>query len=265
MPPLDDSTLAKLRCPKSAAKLLPAPPQLLARLHADDGFVSASGEWFYPVEEGFPVLTADAAVDIASLHLDWDATYRAGQTPWDKGAPAPPLTEFFESGGSFSGRILVPGCGRGHDARTLARCPGTNVTALDISPTAIADAKSIASAEGAHGVDFVVADLFDLPTEFAGTFDWVVEHTCLSGLHPTLRPRYFEAVTSALKPGGHLFAIWFTNPDLDPGESGPPFAISKGEIEIFTAGKFTLVREWVPAKAFEGRESRELVQILTKI
>ena len=67
----------------------------------------------------------------------WEERYRAGQDGWDLGGPAPALAAWLEIGGRFaaavagrSARVLVPGCGRGHDARLLARV-GHEVTGVD--------------------------------------------------------------------------------------------------------------------------------------
>ena len=48
--------------------------------------------------------------------VDWEQNYRENNTPWDKGAPAPPLADWL-NGRALQGEILVPGCGAGHDAR----------------------------------------------------------------------------------------------------------------------------------------------------
>jgi hypothetical protein len=55
--------------------------------------------------------------------MDWEQRYETGDTPWEKGAPAPPLLEWLESRGSIRGDILVPGCGSGHDVRAIAAPP----------------------------------------------------------------------------------------------------------------------------------------------
>ena len=59
---------------------------------------------------------------------DWNAAYRLGDTPWDKGYAAPPLIEFLKRQ-SISGCVLVPGCGAGHDVRALvgAGCRGGRI------------------------------------------------------------------------------------------------------------------------------------------
>ena len=262
---LEESVIARLRCPKSGEKLVPAPEILLSRLGEQEGFASENGEWFYRIEEGFPVLTAEAAIEISKMELDWDEHYREDTPPpWDKGAPAPPLTDYISGDGEITGKVFVPGCGRGFDALYIADQEGAEVTGFDISPTAVKAAKDLAKEKKTSGINFVVGDLFDLSKEMLGAFDWVVEHTCLSGMPPSFRPAYFDAIYSVLPPGGRVFAIWFVDPEMEPGESGPPFGISKKEVADLAGDRFELVREWIPQETFEGREGRELVQILRR-
>ena len=46
---------------------------------------------------------------------DWEAHYRDKETPWDCGAPHPELVNRFRAGDDDR-RVLVAGCGFGHDA-----------------------------------------------------------------------------------------------------------------------------------------------------
>ena len=90
--------------------------------------------------------------------------------PWSNGEPHHFLTEWVSKIKS-RGRALVVGCGLGEDAAYLFR-KGWNVTAFDISPSAIQWAKKIYSSEN---IDWQVADLLSLPEEWIGLFDLVVE------------------------------------------------------------------------------------------
>jgi SAM-dependent methyltransferase len=131
---------------------------------------------------------------------------------------------------------------------------------LDISPTAIARAEATYPA---HRERLVRGDLFDLPKYWLGTFDYVFEHTCLSGMPPELRPKYRDAVASALAPGGLLVGVWYVNPDMDPGESGPPYGISVPELDALFAG-WQVVEDYVPEVGYEGRVGRERLRVLKK-
>jgi hypothetical protein len=190
--------------------------------------------------------------------MDWQAQYATGEIPWDEGAAHPALIDFITEAGRFQGRILVPGCGRGNDVRGVST-PGNRVLGLDIAPAALQAARAFPPA-GAE--EYRVADLFNLPPELRGCFDWVVEHTCFCAIDPALRPAYAAAVAGALKPGAHLLAIFYLDPAV---ERHPPYGTSVPELDALFSPFFTVTREWVPARTFEGRESRELVRLLTRL
>ena len=184
---------------------------------------------------------------------DWNQAYQDNFTPWDKGLPSPPLVEWVAKN-QLSGRVLVPGCGVGHDVAHLVSL-GIDAYGLDIAPAAVARAKEHYPELAER---FVCADLF----EFRGEYDAIVEHTCLCALPPEWRTKYRDAVASLLKPGGLLVAVFFINPEMDPGETGPPFGISPDELaELFTP-RFQVVESHVPAAAYPGREGRESLRVL---
>ncbi len=194
--------------------------------------------------------------------MNWNELYERQETPWEKGKPTPVLTEMhahhpelFQNGL----RTLVPGCGLGHDARWLAE-KGCQVTAADIAPLAIEQARA---QDPAGAVTYAVVDLFNLPEEMRGAYDLVWEHTCLCALPPEMRQRYVEAIRASLKPGGRVAGVFFINPEMDPGEEGPPFGISVEELEALWKGEgFAVLDSWVPEVAYPGREGRERAMVL---
>jgi cyclopropane fatty-acyl-phospholipid synthase-like methyltransferase len=200
-------------------------------------------------------------MDADSPNLQWQRRYEESDTPWDKGAPAPALGTFLRKE-PIAGRVLVPGCGRGHEVRLLGAQPGVSVVGLDLSDTAIAQAKALGSTAGISSeISFVAGDFFDLPSEWKGSFDWIVEHTCFCAIEPRQRPHYLSAATVALRGGGKFFAIFYLTPDVD---AGPPFAVSREELSALFDPHFALLDEWVPRESFPGREGRELVRMMEK-
>jgi SAM-dependent methyltransferase len=192
---------------------------------------------------------------------EWQRRYDQNDTPWDKGAPAPALVKFLHEK-QIAGRVLVPGCGRGHEVRALGTQPTTSVVGLDLSDTAIAQAKEISSqASSDMDISFIVGDFFHLPSKLKRSFDWLVEHTCFCAIEPRQRPDYVRAASTALRTGGKIFGIFYLNPET---ESGPPFAVSKKELSELFDPRFTLLEEWVPKESFPGREDRELVRVMQK-
>lgn len=184
---------------------------------------------------------------------NWDQAYQENFTPWDKGLPAPPLAEWLDHN-TLTGRVLVPGCGVGHDVAYLVS-RGIDAYGLDIAPTAVERARARYPQLAER---FVCADLF----EFRGEFQAIVEHTCLCALPPAWRTKYRDAVAGLLKPGGLLVGVFFINPEMDPGETGPPFGITHDELSSLFAPRFEVLESCIPAKAYPGREGRECFRVM---
>ena len=192
--------------------------------------------------------------------LDWDEIYRKGEVFWNRGAPSPPMKQYLERH-AVRGRTLVPGCGHGHEV-TLAVAHGLDATGLDIAPTGVAEARALYPDLADR---FVIGDLFDPPAEMRGAYDVVLEHTCMSGLHPSLRAHYRRGIDLTLRRGGLLIGVWFISPALDPGEEGPPFPLSVEELTALFAEGYEIVDDYVPEVAFGGREGQERVRVLRRV
>ena len=192
--------------------------------------------------------------------MNWEEKYQKGDVFWDRGAPSPPMTHYLERQ-TVRGRTLVPGCGHGHEV-ALAVEHGLDATGLDIAPSGVAAAHALYP----HLADrIVVGDLFHPAPALRGAFDVVLEHTCMSGLHPSLRPDYRRGIDLTLRPGGLLIGVWFTNPDLDPGHEGPPFPFSVAALTELFADGYAILADYVPDQSFSGREGRERVRVLQRL
>lgn len=178
---------------------------------------------------------------------DWNAAYEAKHTPWDKGSASPPLSAFLEKH-PLTGRVLVPGCGLGYDARLLAR-QGASVVGLDIAPSAVRQARAL-PAEGE--LSFEVGDFLNLAENDHGQFDTVVEHTCLCALDPAQRLAYVRSVLQALKPDGHYLAVFFRKVKDYRGE-GPPHPIAAEQIEALFGDDFDTLESSVPQQSYPCR------------
>jgi SAM-dependent methyltransferase len=193
---------------------------------------------------------------VAGSDVDWEERYRSDDTPWEKGAAHPALVEWLETN-AISGRILVPGCGLGHDVRAIAGA-GAEVVGLDIAPFAIAAAEAY-PLRGKEA--YILGDLFD-PGAVQGRFDWVFEHTFFCAIRPERRGDYVRRVTALLKPGGCLLAIFFLDPDHD--EEGPPYGCRVEELDALFSARFRLVSERGDLPTYPGREGRELLRLLVR-
>jgi len=186
------------------------------------------------------------------MGTDWENRWNDGDTPWDKGEPSPPLVNYVQSH-SLSGKVLVPGCGAGHDAAFLSQ-QGFEVTGVDFAPTALKQARNRYSE---LGIRWICDDLLDPQKEWGGPFDTWVEHTCLCALEPKHWEAYINTLSAQLKKGGIFMGVLFKNPDV---EEGPPFRITDQQIsQLFSS--FEFVEKFEPDSAYPGREGREEVWI----
>lgn len=201
------------------------------------------------------------------MHLtaaDWNKRYQEHDTPWDKHAPSPPLQEVLDLH-PIQGRVLVPGCGAGHDAVAIARTSGgyAQIVAMDLAPLAIQLAKKLYPT---FDIEFTVGNFLDPPEGFEHDFKWVVEHTLFCALDPDQRPAYVQAVRRSLKANGLFLAVFFLTPEgaNEPGYEGPPWPVKVPEIDELFDPHFKLLEQFTPANAFPGREDRELVRLYRK-
>jgi methyl halide transferase len=190
--------------------------------------------------------------------MDWNRRYEEKDTPWDKGEAHPVLRDMLAHG-ALSGRVLVPGCGTGHDVRELAR-RGLEVVGLDLAPLALDLARSHAPVAGET---YLLGDLFRLPLECRGAFDGVFEHTCFCAIDPRCRADYVAAVRDALRPGGRLLAVFF----MDPGNDGdgPPFGCTDSELDRLFGQSFRLIEEHAELPTYAEREGRELLRLYERV
>ena len=193
------------------------------------------------------------------MPTDWESHYTSNDTPWEKGAPHPALVDYLAKS-KVRGKVLIPGCGTGHDVRALA-AHGSDPIGLDIAPSAIKSAEAFPR-EGSEV--YALGNLFALEPAMVGAFDWVFEHTCFCAIDPSQREAYVRGVHSALKPGGHVLAIFYLDPGNDSPDEGPPFEVSVAELDRLFLPYFELVEEWLPGKTHPGREGREWMRIMRR-
>ena len=192
--------------------------------------------------------------------MNWEELYQKGEVFWNKGEASPPMKQYLERH-PVRGRALVPGCGHGHEV-ALAVEHGLDAIGLDIAPTGVAEARALYPKLAER---FVVGDLFNPPAELRGAFDVVLEHTCLSGLHPSLRADYRRGIDLTLKRGGLLIGVWFIEPDLDPGDEGPPFPFSVPDLTALFAQDYEVVEDYVPDVSFPTRVKQERIRVLRRL
>jgi len=158
------------------------------------------------------------------------ANQDATQVPWAKLTAHPYLQHWLESqqinGAGKS--ALVIGCGLGDDAEALASL-GFQVTAFDISPTAISWAKQRFPNSS---VNYLVADLLALDPSWKGKFDLICECRTIQSLPLNLRDTVIGSIAPLVAPGGTLLLIARIR-DFDDQPDGPPWPLSEQELAQF--------------------------------
>ena len=198
------------------------------------------------------------------MPTDWEFRYQNQDVPWDHGEASPPLMDFLQTH-PVQGRVLVPGCGFGYDVRAIGQAGGgkADVLGLDLAPSAIQGAR-VLSACDISGGRYELGNFLALPEQYRGSFDWVWEHTLFCAIDPDMRLQYVESVAAALKPGGRFLAVFYLNPEVEPGQSGPPFGVTPRELDTYFERRFELMRDWTPTRTYPGREGRERMRFYVK-
>jgi len=90
-------------------------------------------------------------------------------------------------------------------------------------------------------VDYVVADLLDPPREWLGGFDLVVEIITVQALPDPVRARAIANVGPLVAPGGTLFVIAAARDRRSGPVDGPPWPLTREEVEAFAGGGLATV------------------------
>jgi SAM-dependent methyltransferase len=168
----------------------------------------------------------------------WESRYQTGRTGWDRGGPSPALQYWFEHAHAPVGRVLVPGCGHGHEVAQLVRA-GLQVTAVDIASQPVMRLTGELVEQGLHA-RVVQADL--LQWQPAEPFEAIYEQTCLCAFAPGDWAAYERRLADWLVPGGCLFALF-----MQTGQAGgPPYDCPVADMRsLFDAARW----HWLDAPA----------------
>jgi SAM-dependent methyltransferase len=158
--------------------------------------------------------------------------------PWDRGAPHRLLAEWGAGVDGGGRRALVIGSGLGADAEYVAEL-GFETVAFDVSATAVRTARRRFPESP---VDYVVADLLDPPDEWHEAFDLVVESLTVQSLPDPPRRDAIAQVGRMVAPGGTLLVIATARDEADGPVHGPPWPLTRAEVELFGAGGLEPVR-----------------------
>ncbi|SBO44448.1 methyltransferase domain-containing protein [Cyanobium sp. NIES-981] len=188
--------------------------------------------------------------DAAAVAEAWDARYREQRDGWELGRPAPPLEAFLRRhplAPRPPGVVLVPGCGRGHEAALLADL-GFSAVGVDVSGEAVRRARQLHGARH-PGIRWLQRDLFDgegLARQGldSGSLDGVLEHTCFCAIDPAQRQAYIATAARLLRPGGWLLGLFWCHGR--PG--GPPWGSDPAAIAGLCRAAGLRQELWQPAE-----------------
>ena len=193
----------------------------------------------------------------------WEQRFASGETPWDRGASSPQLAVWLAAGTLKPCRILVPGCGSGHEVAELALA-GFEVTGLDYADGAIARARQRLK-DAQLDATLVRADALEWQPQ--RPFDAVYEQTCLCALYPDDWREYADQVHRWLVPGGRLFALFvqFARPGAAEGAvEGPPYHCDVNAMRaLFPAPRWTWPKPPYP-RTKHPRGLEELAVVLER-
>ena len=164
---------------------------------------------------------------------DWETLYKNQKVesmPWYNENLDADLEEELEKREINQGRFLDLGTGPGTQAIKLHE-RGFNVTATDLSDTAIKKAQSIYNNNNNNNnnkkVDFRVDNILNSNLN-EKEFDYVFDRGCFHVISTDDRKRYIMQVNRILKDNGILFLKCFS--DKEQGEEGP-HRFSKGKLK----------------------------------
>ncbi|GIV24917.1 MAG: SAM-dependent methyltransferase [Bacteroidia bacterium] len=193
----------------------------------------------------------------------WRKRYQEGQTGWDLGGPTPVLVDLLEKG-AFPvrppARVLVPGCGYGHDVVLLASA-GYQVVGLDLAPEPL----EVLARRLPPSGQVWVGNFLTVSAQELGFFDALWEYTCWCAIAPADRKVYMQQAARLLVKGGWLVGLFFP---LSMGEGytgGPPFLVDLAEVQALAEeAHFRVVRREKPLSSHPARLGREALLFLQK-
>ncbi len=140
--------------------------------------------------------------------VSWDNFYEHRDRPalfiLQNESPDENLVEFLAQGIPIQSAIEF-GCGEGRNAIYMAQL-GVSVTAIDLSSTAIENAKTIAESKNIN-ITFLCQDA--LKEGINGVYDFAYDSGMFHHLTPHRRLTYIEQIKSILKPGGYFGLVCF--------------------------------------------------------
>lgn len=157
----------------------------------------------------------------------FDGLYQNNKTtqeniPWARRDVNPLLQSYIEETKEHQGRALVIGCGLGDDAKALEDA-GYDVTAIDVSPTALELAKERFPESN---IDFKKQDIF----EYEEVFEFVFEAFTIQSVPVEFRTNMIKAVAKTVAKDGKLLLVAHKREAM---LGGPPWPLEAHQVDLF--------------------------------
>ena len=147
--------------------------------------------------------------------------------PWAEMQTDKFLQEYLEMN-LGEGKAIVIGCGLGDDAYALEEA-GFEVTAIDISETAVNWAKE---RYDYCDINFQVQDIFNLPKEMLGEYNFIFESRTIQSLPLEYRNKIIQAISSLMAPDAKALVIANGKQEGEKFD-GPPWPLEYNELRLF--------------------------------
>jgi len=138
--------------------------------------------------------------------------------------------------------IIQLGCNNGRETLSLRNLGAAYCVGVDASAEFLAHGREMVQLSDAQDqVEFIEADVYELPEEFNAAFDMVLVTIGVISWMPELKP-FFEVVRSLLKPGGQLVmeemhpVLFMYEEDADNGASAVQYSYFSAEVWEETSG-----------------------------
>ena len=189
---------------------------------------------------------------------DWQKHYDSDDLTWDLGHVAPPFVRLFEEKTISPGKLIVPGCGQGHEVIFFAR-RGFQVTGVDFTSGAVS---RLRGSLDRHQLEARVLhqNFFDLDDSHRQAYDCLLEHTFFCAIHPRERPAYVDTVCRILKNQGVLAGLFYETGE----EGGPPFNTTENHIRNCFSNGFDIERLEKCSFSDEKRAGKEWLAVMRK-
>ncbi|MBI2260004.1 MAG: methyltransferase [Flavobacteriia bacterium] len=178
----------------------------------------------------------------------WDKRYEEKLTGWDIGKISTPIKEYIDQLESKDIKILIPGCGFGHEAQYLFQKGFTNVYLMDISPYPLEKFKKNNPTFPSKNI--LLGDFFEHNT----FYDLILEQTLFCAISPEKRDEYIKKIHELLNPKGKYVGVLFNC----QFEGGPPFGGTKEDYFTLFSKYFQNISIKDCYNSIDARKEREV-------